>query len=301
MQLPIKKLNLLISGTIVLSILVQCISLFFFTKDTNNLVLFSLLWLPLFVCLCLGEGARTMLKESITTIDFSWVAKGFLAGFLLLGLEQVTLILWKLGEFNAAQYTIYALAQMIEPEGIRLLLGSQPQSYWFFTMNLVITLVFSGVFFTLVFVLGFELVWRGIILPELMSLFGVRKLPLIIGVIMSLCFIPFNLSGGMSVESPYLTAFIFFPLLCIGANYILVYLCLNRVSVWPSAFALGTYFVGSESMVMLATDAESNLIAKGIFLGLSVLWVRSFLNDYSEQEDNMQKEKLETEQHAIPV
>jgi len=295
MNLSIKKLNFLITGTILLSLLLQCISLYLFSDEIHNFVLFSLLWLPLFICLYLGKVARNRLWQSLTTINIRWVLVGFITGLTLLGLEQITLILWKLGDFNAAQYTIHTFERMIEPDGVKLLFGSQPQTYWYFTANLILTLVFTSVFFTIVFISGFELVWRGVVLPELMLLFGVKKLPIIIGIILSICFIPFNLSGGINPDSPYLTAFIYFPLLCIGINYILVFLCLNRKSIWPSSFALGTYLVGSESMLILASDAESNLIAKGILIGFSVLWVRSFLNDANE-ELLIQQNDLEIEE-----
>ena len=63
----------------------------------------------------------------------------------------------------------------------------------------------------------------------------------------------------------------------------MVFLCLNRKSVWPSSFALGTYLVGSDSMLIVASDAGSSLIAKGILIGFSVLWMRSFLKDADEE------------------
>lgn len=283
MNLTIKKLNLLISGTIVCSLLFQCISLLFFSDEANYFVLFSLLWLPLLYCLTLGKEVRGMLWESLSTINFRWIIIGFVTGLSLLGLEQITLILWKLGDFNVAQYSLYTFEQMIVPDGVILLFGNEPQSYWFFALNLISTLIFTSIFFTMVFVLGSELVWRGVVLPELMLLFGVNKLPIIIGIILSICFIPFNLSGGIYPDSPYLTAFVYFPLICIGINYILVFLCLNRKSVWPSSFALGTYLVGSDSMLIVGSDAGSSLIAKGILIGFSVLWMRSFLKDADEE------------------
>jgi hypothetical protein len=283
MELTIREFNQLILTVVLLSVATQLGGYYFHYEGIGLWLLFATLWVPVIACLLNGETTRRVFRRGLTTINFKWLILGGLTGLFLLVGEQLVIYLWDLGQFNEQSYYIDTLTKQVSPHGVMLLLGNDTQSYLWFSFNIVLTLLITGIFASLIFTVGFEACWRGVLFRQLALVMGNSLAPVFIGLLIAVCFIPLNLSGYLNEHSPYLTAFLYCPLICIGLSYLMAALAIDNASVWPTAFALGTYIVGSNNLLLVTTDASSSLEAKVIILTLTSLWVRSALISRGEQ------------------
>ncbi|MCE9687103.1 hypothetical protein LZP73_12970 [Shewanella sp. AS16] len=292
MELSIKEFNLLIATVIALSFATQLGAYFFQYSGIGLWLLFATLWVPVIACLLNGDTARRIMRRSLTSLSLKWTLLGLLSGLLLLGAEQAVLYLWDLGQLNVQAYYFDITAKEVSPYGVALLLGNDPQGYLLFTINIMLTMVIAGMLASLIFVVGFEACWRGVLYRQLAALMGIHKAPIFIGLLIGICFIPLHVTGYYNVESPYLTAFVYFPLICIGVSYVMAGLAVDNISVWPTAIALGVYIAGSGNLFLVAENAGSSLEAKAIVLTIVSLWVRSALISRYQDNEAMQQESL---------
>lgn len=65
-------------------------------------------------------------------------------------------------------------------------------------------------------------------------------------------------------------------------SYVLAGLTSQQSSAWPSAIAIGIFFMGTHSLFLVPYDATASLTAKTIVLVIAALWVRSSLKSRFE-------------------
>lgn len=291
MQLTIKKFNFLIAVIFFTSISVQCLFAYVDIISFGGVLIVSLMWIPLLACLLSGKKCIHLMLNSVKRIDIKWMGIGIFTGFVLLFAEQGSLFFGRLGHLNDQVYFLDTVRQQIHITNVALLLGNEPQSYAFFAFNLCLTITVVGVLMAILVVFPFEACWRGVIFQELSNLVGIHKAPIFVGLLIGLCAMPLSLFGYINPNSPLLSAFIYMPLLSVGLSYVLAGLAINTVSAWPTAIALGIYFIGSRNLFLLPDDAGASMAAKGVVLAIATLWIRSALISRFEQAEQ-QKENI---------
>lgn len=149
----------------------------------------------------------------------------------------------------------------------RFTLGNGLQSYGFFFLNMLVTAVFFSIISGL-FAFGEELGWRGFLQKKLLIEVGLLKGIIILGLVWGFWHFPYIASGYNYPESPYLGAFVIFPLMTVFASFFLAWLTIKAQSFWPAVLAHGSVNAFMGSFVQGMEFGEHRLTADLIVLSI---------------------------------
>jgi hypothetical protein len=284
MTLSFKQFNTVLGLAILTMAFLQLIAWYFSDSGLGMGLLFASFWSPLFVCLLAGKATRQEVKKALRFPKAKWLMLSVLMGLGLLLADQIVLYLWNLGLQNSDVFSFDTQKKQVWISNAALILGIQPQGYAFFALNLSLSLVVTGILTAIFIVIGFEVCWRTIIYRQLGALLGMHKAPFFIGLLIAVSFIPLHLTGFLNSESPYLTAFILNPIICIASSYVLASFASQQTSAWPSAFVISIYAIGTQNLFLVPENETANLIAKAIVLVIVALWINNSLKSRFEHQ-----------------
>ena len=189
-------------------------------------------WCPGLAALC----TCLLLRIPLGTLGWSWPARRFLwlAYFLpLLYATPVYLLTWLIvrGSFTLKSFEVAS----VEPYGL---------ARWpaFGTFGVALPLVFTvGVVFEAVWSLGEELGWRGFLFPRLQQRFGFHGACLISGFIWAVWHYPEILWTDWKPDTNAVFALTCFTVMIVALAYIMGYLRLRSVSLWPCVLLHATH------------------------------------------------------------
>lgn len=179
--------------------------------------------------------------SNLRRFDLSWVCLGMFLGVLPRVLTQILYFVLGWGQWNE-RLAFSAGGSTIEKiQGSHLLLGDDPQSIPFFALNLLLSLVLSGMITTFATTLGEEIGWRGFVQPNLNHKYGWIASSVLAGLLMALWYLPLNLAGYYGSEHTVGIALLAFPVLSVFLAFLLNGLRLKAGAIWPCAFLHGFY------------------------------------------------------------
>ena len=189
-------------------------------------------WCPGLAALC----TCLLLRIPLGTLGWSCPARRFfwLAYFLpLLYATPVYLLTWLIvrGSFTLKSFEVAS----VEPYGL---------ARWpaFGTFGVALPLVFTvGVVFEAVWSLGEELGWRGFLFPRLQQRFGFHGACLISGFIWAVWHYPEILWTDWKPDTNAVFALTCFTVMIVALAYIMGYLRLRSVSLWPCVLLHATH------------------------------------------------------------
>ncbi|MFA6530096.1 MAG: CPBP family intramembrane glutamic endopeptidase [Candidatus Micrarchaeia archaeon] len=229
-------------------------SIFYYliATSTSNLLLFTvaLMWCPAVAAIL----TRFYCQKNFKGFGFGWgETKWQLVGILLpiaIGLAMFGSVWLFLGDFNAEKAAqIFSLS---------------------FLPTFAIMLAFN--LFT---VLGEEIGWRGLLVPEMSKFMGFTKLALLSGTIWMAWHLPIIIFGTYHGVGPLWYSLAMFVPSVIGAGVVLAWLRLKSGSIWPAVLFHGfwNYFIQSIYPALTIQTEASNMITGEFGWASSAMYV----------------------------
>ena len=198
--------------------------------------LMIVMWMPGLASLVAADGSRLRAWNALKTAGWNMLVPAVIIGWSITVLQAVLLSVGSWGSWNSGQFP-FGDGQ-IRAEGVALLLGNQSQSYSFFALNWILTLLVGSVV-SVIPALGEELGWRAVLQPELERRVGSVTAAIMVGLIWGYWHLPINLSGFNDSVHPMVTAVLLFPLGSIFLSFPFAWLFRRSGSVWPPALCHG--------------------------------------------------------------
>ncbi len=214
----------------------QAVVIHFDIEGPARYGLMIVMWMPGLASLFACDGSRLLAWNALKTAGWRMLVPAVVLGWSFTALQAGLLALGPWGRWNNEQFPI--ADGQIRAEGVALLLGNQSQSYSFFALNWILTLL-VGSLVSVVPALGEELGWRAVLQPELERRVGGVKATIAVGLIWGYWHLPINSSGFNDSEHPIVTAVLLFPLGSIFLSFPFAWLFRRSGSVWPPALCHG--------------------------------------------------------------
>ena len=231
------------------------------------------MWAPTIAALTSSSASRAAAKAVLRRSGWRSFGWALLVGASMFLLQMALLVVAHAGHWNDMHFPLAADGHGVNGiHGLAMVLGVGPQQFWWFAINLVVTVSTSAFFVALIGGIGEELGWRGVLQPELTRRFGPIRGTLLVGVIWAYWHVPVNLAGYNDSAHPLLNTLVFFPFVVIAMSFGFAWLVERSRSVWPAAVAHGmNNTLGSGLPFIAATwrgDQLSMLAAAALVGGL---------------------------------
>lgn len=234
------------------------------------------MWTPLIAALITNRETRNQLLPRLKRGGWWFWPVAIICGWSFGIGQQLVLIASHLGHWNADTFQLDATGHAIKSvKHVAMVLGVNAQSFGFFGLNLVLSIVLGSLITMLTGALGEEGGWRGVLQPEMERRFGVIKGTILVGLIWGYWHLPANLAGYNDSQHPVLGSLIIFPLMTISMAFVFAWLVRRSKSVWPSALAHGANNVLYAGLLIVPNNwfaDQLTAILAAIGLGIFFAW-----------------------------
>jgi membrane protease YdiL (CAAX protease family) len=199
-------------------------------ESAGRLWLLSAMWSPLAGALLASRQTRRELWSRLKKPAWRYWPVALVVGWSLGIGQQVLVATLTLGHWNSDRFSLGANGGGIDSiHHVHAILGAGQQSFAFFAVNLVLSLILGSVITMLFATVGEEAGWRGVLQPEMQRRFGVIRGTLLVGLIWGYWHLPVNLAGLNDALHPMLGALLIFPLeaISMSLSFVLAWL-MNR-------------------------------------------------------------------------
>lgn len=211
--------------------------LYWYSKDTSYLII--AMWAPTLGLVGLGKDAFLILKN-LKSISWKYLLLTPVLALAPYILAQLVFYSTGNGSWNSE---IFQLAEngngILKIVKASLILGSDAQSFSYFGINILLTVLVGAIPTTLIATLGEELGWRGYLQDYMSEKYGFAKGTAFVGLIWAYWHIPANLAGINGTQNIMMTTFITFPLAVVFMSFVLGWFKISSKSVWVCAFFHG--------------------------------------------------------------
>lgn len=212
-------------------------SISYFTNQSAWMLL--AMWSPAIALLFLGNEGYSIFKE-LKNIKPKWILFALIIALLPYLINSLIYLSFNLGSINNDILVFdQNRSSLVEIKNVSLLLGTGNQSFSFFFLNLLLSILFGTFLTTILGALGEEIGWRGFLQSKLGLKFGVFTGTLLLGLIWGYWHIPANLGGANGTENIYLTTFLTFPVTLVFMSFVLAWFRIKSNAIWPCAFLHG--------------------------------------------------------------
>ncbi|NUP10666.1 MAG: CPBP family intramembrane metalloprotease [Polyangiaceae bacterium] len=230
------------------------------------------MWAPA-VAVLTSRSARRLAWGAIRRSGGIWLPLALLVGWSLVLVQNALLFTTGGGTWNEKLFSTNPDGTGIAAvNGVAMVLGVGPQSYGFFSLNLLVTLTIGSLLVGVLGGVGEELGWRAVLQPALEDRFGATRSRVIVGVIWAYWHLPVNLAGYNDPAHPLLNTLLFFPLVVLAMAFSFGWLTRRSSSVWPAAIAHGANNIINTGFLLTprswAWDTTTALAAAAIVGGL---------------------------------
>lgn len=226
--------------TFLLGIATQLVALHLGLHGPGSAFLLLTMWTPAIAALSASRETRALAIAALKKLRWRWLGLGLLVGLAPGILKALLLALSGAGHWDRAHFELALGGHSIKGiHHLAVVLGSGPQSFPYFALNLFLSLTLGSVILAFLGGVGEELGWRVILQPALEQRCGRLLGTCFVGLIWAYWHLPVNLSGYNDPKHPIWTALLFFPLGLIGLSFSLAWLTTRSRSVWPAALAHG--------------------------------------------------------------
>jgi membrane protease YdiL (CAAX protease family) len=228
----IKKIYLYLIITFVVGFIFQ--GLYWYSQNTGYLLLS--MWAPTIGLIGLERDGLEILKK-LKNVSWKFL---LLSPFLALVpyiVSQLIFYFSKNGIWNSEVFQLTTQHDAIlKISNANLILGTDSQSFSYFALNLVVTILVGAVPTMFIATIGEEIGWRGYLHEFMKAKYGLVKGTFFVGLMWAYWHIPANLGGVNGSQSIFLTTFITFPLAVIFMSFVLGWLKNSSGAIWPCAF-----------------------------------------------------------------
>jgi membrane protease YdiL (CAAX protease family) len=170
-----------------------------------------------------------------------------------------------IGSISDKHFTISTVG--IEVKGYRLILGIHQQTYLFFIVNFLFTLLIQSVLGGIL-TLGEEFGWRGYLQEKILKRYGLNKGIILVGIIWGYWHLPIILMGYNFPTCPILGALVFMPLGCIFMGIFLGWIYLRSKSIWMPVIAHSSINLMAALLINEVTMMVDLLYQQILFIGI---------------------------------
>lgn len=209
-------------------------------------------WTPLLAALLTGRESRQKIWVRAKSAGWAFWPLALLIGWSFSGGPQLMLAATGAGHWHEDMFRMAEDRQSIDSiRHVGVLLGKGQQGFYYFALNLLLTISVASVMLMLTAAIGEEAGWRGVLQPELETRFGVLKGTLLVGLIWGYWHVPINMAGLNDIEHPLLQTFLIFPIDTVAMAFALAWLVKQTGSIWPAALAHAANNVLSSGTLMV--------------------------------------------------
>lgn len=260
--------------TFVLGMTAQFVGIRAGLSDSGQTWLRVAMWIPALATLS-SRPARRAVGAALRASGRWWLPLGLVVGWAPILLQSILLLLVRGGAWNAVNFPLGPDGRGVaEIRDLGVLLGSGPQGFAHFALNLLLSLTVGSVITGVFEGLGEEIGWRAVLQPEMERRLGALGGSLVTGLIWAYWHLPANLAGYNDATHPVLNALLTFPILVTSMALAYGWMVRRSRSVWPAALAHGAYNCIVSGFVVSATTWRADVataLAAAVLIGAIVL------------------------------
>ena len=224
-------------------------------RGPGSIWLFLAMWSPAAAALLAGRDARRAVRAGLRWPEPRWLAAGLALGMLPTIVKTLLLAATGAGAWDAARLPLAPHGGGIAGvHQLGMVLGVGAQSWAWFALNMVVTILVASLLLGGFGGLGEELGWRGVLQPALARRLGPAHGTLAVAAIWAAWHLPVNLAGYNDPVHPALTAWLIFPVAVACLSFVLAWLRRASGSVWPAALAHGANNVVATGLLIKANS-----------------------------------------------
>jgi membrane protease YdiL (CAAX protease family) len=258
-------------------------------RGSGSGLLLLTMWAPTVAAITTSRAARRMAWVALKRLNICWLGLGLLIGWAPGLLKALFLALSRMGSWDSGHFELAPDGgSILAVHHIGVALGTGPQSFVHFAINLLFSITLGSVVIALIGGVGEEIGWRVVLQPSLERRFGRFRGTCLVGLIWAYWHLPVNLVGYNDVHSPLLNALLFFPLGVVAMSFGLAWLTRQSKSVWPAALAHGANNTIGAAFLVVAKGSSENIVAEllSLFLVGGVFIWRSLRHDAANRTDH---------------
>ncbi len=211
------------------------------------------MWMPALAALTTCRAARGMAWASLRRSGGHWLGAGLLVGWAPGLLKAALLAATGTGRWDADHFELAPDGRSIQAvHHLAVVLGTGPQGFLVFTLNLFLSIALGSTVAALVGALGEELGWRAVLQPAFERRFGRFAGTCLVGLLWAYWHLPVNLAGYNDAAHPAWTALVLFPVGVVAVSFGFAWLFRRTGSVWPCALAHGANNTLSTAFLVVA-------------------------------------------------
>ena len=246
-------------------------------QSAGRLWVLPAMWSPFAGALLASRQTRRELWSRVKKAAWRYWPAALVLGWSFGVGQQVLLTTLAQGHWNTDRFSQSANGGAIDSiHHMHAILGTGQQSFAFFAVNLVLSLILGSVITMIFGTVGEEAGWRGVLQPEMQRRFGVIRGTLLVGLIWGYWHLPVNLAGLNDPLHPILGALLIFPLEAISMSFVLAWLMNRSGSIWSAALAHSANNVLLGCLILLPNGwlvDQWTAIAVAIPIGALFAWL----------------------------
>ena len=232
-------------------------------RQAGAMFLILTMWTPALAAWTTSRAARRLAWAALRRASFRWWGLGLVVGWLPGLLKTVILAVGGWGRWDDAHFALAPGGGSIQAiHGLGTVLGPGAQGFFYFGLNLLLSISLGSVLAGTFGGLGEELGWRAVLQPSLEGRFGRLAGTCLVGLIWAYWHLPVNLAGYNDPHHPVLTAVVFFPLAAVALSFGFAWLFRESRSVWPVALAHGANNTLGSAFLLVAQGWSADIGAE---------------------------------------
>lgn len=260
--------------TIALGVGAQIVAIRAGLRDGGMTWLGLTMWAPAVAVACAGPISRARVWSALKRPALRFIAPALLLGFAPRLIATSVLALTGWGVWDAEHFQLAADGRSVEAiRGVGVMLGSGPQSFPFFALNILLSITLAAFVIAFVGGIGEEIGWRGLLQPALAQRLGATRGTIVVGLIWAYWHLPANLYGYNDGEHPVLSAVVLFPLAVVAMSFGFAWITRRSGSVWPAAVAHGANNVLGGAFLLKPTSWLATVALELLGMGMVCLFV----------------------------
>jgi uncharacterized protein len=251
-----------VAATFALGTIAQLLAIRIGLEGRGQMWLLLAMWAPGISALCTGVPSRRLAWAALKELGWRFLGLGLFLGFAPTIVKTLLLAISSSGHWDSQHFELSPDGHSINSIRHLMVLGSGPQSFARFGLNLALSMSVWAIIVAL-FAVGEELGWRGVLQPSMEARYGRVVGTLCVGLMWGYWHVPLNLMGYNDSSHPLLNAVVLFPITLVAISFVLAWLRRRSRSVWPAALAHGAHNTISPAFLIMAnswgTDSMADL------------------------------------------
>ena len=268
-----RSITSFVAVTLLLGSAAQLLAIRTGLETRGRIWLLLAMWAPAISAFSTGAPNRQLAWAALKKSGWRFLGHGLTLGFAPTFLKTLLLAVTGSGQWDSQHFELSPGGHSLNAVHHLMLLGSGPQSFSYFGLNLTLSITVWAMMVALTLAIGEEVGWRGVLQPSMEARYSRFRGTLYVGVIWAFWHLPLNLKGYNDSSRPFLNALLLFPIALVAFSFVLAWLTRASGSVWPAALAHGANNTISPAFLLTAkswgADSAAGLI--GMLLVVAIV------------------------------